>query len=129
MKAGGGCCTRSGYTTEHGKLTHQRKANANLLLLAKRSQAYLILFLSFSEDKFVRWTKVSDDIEEQYLVNIRMYPKLIWLGMGVQQRKVITQFHTLCKKRRMPFPSNAKYKNMKSGENHCTASYLLCNIY
>lgn len=22
-----------------------------------------------------------------------------------------------------------KYKNMKSGENHCTASYLLYNIY
>lgn len=36
--------------------------------------------------------------------------------MGVQQRqrKVIPQFNTLCKKRRMSFSSNAKYKNMKS---------------
>lgn len=68
-----------------------------------------------------------------YLVNIRMYPKLIWLRMGVQQRqrKVISQFNTLCKKRRMSFSSNAKYKNMKSvggggGEREITAQPALC---
>lgn len=70
-------------------------------------------------------------IEEQYPVNIRMYPKLIRLGKGVQQGKgkVIAQFNTLCRKRTMPFSSNAKNKNMKSGKNHCTASCLLSNIY
>lgn len=29
----------------------------------------------------------------------------------------------------MPFSSNPEYKNMKSGENHCTASCLFYNIY
>lgn len=47
-------------TTERGKSAQQCKANANLLLLAKLNQARVILFLSLSEEKFVRWTEVSD---------------------------------------------------------------------
>lgn len=72
---------RSGSATEWGKAAQQCKANANLLLLVKRNPTPVILFFSFSEDKFIKWTNLSDEIkiQEQYLVCIRMYPKLIGL--------------------------------------------------
>lgn len=74
MKAGGGL---------HKKWLCRwaRKANTPLQSKYKSvptcqiNQVHVILFVIFSKDKFVRWTKVSDDIDKQYLVNIRMHPK------------------------------------------------------
>lgn len=52
-------------------------------------------------------------------------PKINRVRIGFLQKetKVLSQFNTLCK-RRMPFSSNARHKNLKSRENHGRALFL-----